>query len=293
MNQAKEIVIISGKGGTGKTSLAGALTFLLDHKVIADCDVDAANLHLILGPEVVSRAPFTGGKRAAIDSELCTLCGVCRDACRFNAVSEDFVIDPLSCEGCGACHVLCPSGAVTFSSQEAGFCYTCRTRQGDTFVFAELVPGEENSGKLVAMVRNQARSKAEESGKEWILIDGPPGIGCPVISSLTGTHLAVVVTEPTSSGIHDLKRILDLTRHFRVKSALVVNKSDIHAGYLDGLKSYCAAKDLAFLGEIPYEPAVTDAQRAGKTILEFAPECAASAAIREIHTKLKSMMEEL
>ncbi|HBE44627.1 MAG TPA: (4Fe-4S)-binding protein [Deltaproteobacteria bacterium] len=294
MADIKELVIVSGKGGTGKTSLAGALASLFQNKIIADCDVDAANLHIILTPEeVLSQKEFTGGKKANINLNRCTQCGVCRDICRYDAISEEFTVDPVSCEGCGACFFLCPVRAIDFTPQLAGHCYICSTSSNDCFVFAELLPGEENSGKLVAMVRNEAREEAKKEDVRLILIDGPPGIGCPVISSLTGTHLALIVTEPTPTGIHDLKRIVDLALHFKIKVALVVNKSDINPQYVTEIRQYCETQGLAYSGEIPYEVKITEAQKEMKTILDFAPECEASRAIREIHKKIQSILEEI
>ncbi len=294
MESIKEIVVVSGKGGTGKTSITGALSFMFQNKVIADCDVDAANMHIILDlDEVLQTKEFTGGKKAKIDPSRCTKCGVCKDVCHYNAISENFVIDTFSCEGCGACHFLCPAQAVDFSPRLAGYCYICTVSGAGRFVFAELLPGEENSGKLVAMVRSEARAEAEKTGKELVFIDGPPGIGCPVISSITGTKLAIIVTEPTPTGIHDLKRIVGLVRHFQTRAALVVNKSDINGQYLQEMKRYCQENDILYLGEIPYENLITEAQKEGKTILDFAPQCEASAAIRGIHTKLQSILEEI
>jgi len=294
MELIKEVVVVSGKGGTGKTSLSGALAGLLPEKVVADCDVDAANLHLILNPQGTFRTTvFTGGKKARIDPEACLQCGTCREVCRYNAISEDFMIDPFLCEGCGACHFLCPAEAVRFSSHLAGYCHSAISGDDSGFVYAELLPGEENSGKLVAMVREEARREAQEAGHRFILIDGPPGIGCPVISSLTGTSLAIIVTEPTPSGIHDLKRVVDLARHFRIKTALVINKSDINPEYVKEMKSYCAEQGLIYLGDIPYEPKITEAQKQAKTILDYDPGCAASGAIQEIYTKLQHILEDL
>lgn len=294
MERIKEIVVVSGKGGTGKTSITGALSSLFQDKVIADCDVDAANLHMIINPdEVLETKEFTGGKKAKIDLDRCTKCGTCREVCHYHAISEDFAVDLLACEGCGACYFLCPAQAVDFASRLAGYCYICSASNDGRFVFAELLPGEENSGKLVAMVRNKARAEAEKTGKKFVLIDGPPGIGCPVISSITGTNLAVIVTEPTLTGVHDLKRIVELTRHFQIKTAIVINKSDINPFYVQELKGFCEEKGLIYLAEIPYEPQITEAQKEGKTILDFAPQCEASEAIRGIYTKLQSTLEEL
>ncbi len=294
MESTKEIVIVSGKGGTGKTSLSGAFAMLLKDKVVADCDVDAANLHLVVNPEkILETKEFIGGKKAVIDPGSCTRCGICREACRYDAISEDFVVDPFQCEGCGACYFLCPAKAVEFSAPVAGHCYIGATHDKGKFVFAELLPGEENSGKLVAMVRNEAREEAKKAGNTLILIDGPPGIGCTVISSLTGAHLAVVVTEPTPSGIHDLKRVVELTGHFQIPTALVVNKSDINPQYVGEMKSYCHERGIVYLGEIPYEPKITEAQKQAKTILDFDPHCGASKAIEAIYAGLQQHLEEI
>ncbi len=293
MDKIKECVVISGKGGTGKTSLTASLASLFTDKIVADCDVDAANLHMIFVPErIIRQTGFTGGKKATIDPARCTQCGLCRDMCRFGAISSDFVVDPFSCEGCGACHYVCPSDAVDFSAHVGGYQYVCDTRKQERFVFAELLPGEDNSGKLVAAVRADARAEAELTGKSLILIDGPPGIGCPVISSVTGTDFVVVVTEPTPTGIHDLERVFSLTKHFGIRTAVVVNKCDINTSHLLNIKNYCVSEGNTFLGEIPYDSAITEAQRAGKTILEHDPDCNASIAIKDIYNKLKNVLEE-
>jgi MinD superfamily P-loop ATPase len=294
MANIKEMVVVSGKGGTGKTSFTGAVASMFNNKIMADCDVDAANLHMILQPEkTIETKEFTGGKKAWINPDICTKCGICKEACHYDAISDDFLINHFSCEGCGACYFLCPANAVDFSSGLAGYCYICSTANDGRFVFAELLPGEDNSGKLVAMVRNEARAEAEKTGRELILIDGPPGIGCPVISSITGTHLAIVVTEPTPTGIHDMRRIVELTRHFQIKAAVVINKGDINSRYVEEMKLYCKENNLIYLGEIPYETRITEAQKEAKTILDFAPECQASESIRGIYTKLKSILEEI
>jgi MinD superfamily P-loop ATPase len=294
MKKFKEIVIVSGKGGTGKTSLTGSLASLFTDKVMVDCDVDAANLHLILNPETIIRqSDFTGGKKADIDPERCTKCKVCVEACRFGAISPDFVIDKFLCEGCGACFALCPHCAVNFTEHIAGTWYVTDTGNNEHFVYAEMLPGEDNSGKLVSAVRNEARAEAESTGSSLIVIDGPPGIGCPVISSITGTKLVIVVTEPTPAGIHDLERIAALTKHFKIKIAIVVNKCDINTGLLNKIKEYCVANSLDFLGEIPFDPSVTDAQRAGKSIVDYKNECGASIAIKCIFGRLQTMLESI
>jgi MinD superfamily P-loop ATPase len=289
----KEVVIVSGKGGTGKTSFAGSLAFLLEHKVVADCDVDAANLNLLLNGTVHDSYEFFAGRKATINPDACMGCGRCREVCRFDAVSQGYVVDALSCEGCGACYFLCPAGAVSFDEAFCGHYYVAETDRGDTIVFAELLPGRENSGKLVSMVRTKAREIAQARGTDLILIDGPPGIGCPVISSLTGAGLAVLVTEPTMAGVHDLERVLGLARHFDIPTAVVANKGDVNPSRTEDIKSFCRVRQIDFLGAIPYEPMVTAAQRQGKTVLEFAPECPASTAIRDIVDKFTKRMEEL
>jgi MinD superfamily P-loop ATPase len=293
MADFSELVVISGKGGTGKTSLVACLASLFDKRVVADCDVDAANLNLILQGQVVEKKDFIGGKKAIIRSELCTQCGKCREVCRFGAITEDFVVDRVLCEGCGACHLFCPVSAVDFSPRLCGECYTCVTTGNQPLVFAELFPGEENSGKLVTMVRTEARNQAEARRLPLVVIDGPPGIGCPVIASVTGTSHAVIVTEPTGSGIHDMKRILQLTSHFGIKSGVVVNKSDINNEHTDNIRELCQkSEQVLFLGGIPFEPKISEAQRQAVTILDYAPKCEASKAIKKIYQKLKRTMEE-
>ena len=293
MTGIREVVVVSGKGGTGKTSIVAALASLLNDRVAADCDVDAANLHMILNPVVLEEKKFIGGKKATIDPSRCTSCGKCREVCRFDAISEEFAVNHHSCEGCGACYVLCPAGAVDFPSSLAGSCYICRDKDDRHFVYAELFPGEENSGKLVAMVRNEARAMAEKNGIGLVLIDGPPGIGCPVISSMTGTHVAVIVTEPTISGLHDLERIVGLAQFFNCKVGVIVNKSDVNPDYCRRIEENCTAKGITFLGAIPYEPKVTEAQIQATTILDMAPDSQASEIIRIIHKKLSKILEEL
>ena len=289
----KEIVVVSGKGGTGKTSLVAALAMLLQDKVVADCDVDAANLNLVLNGRVTEEHEFIAGKKAQIDPKKCNACGKCREVCRFDAISEDFVIDTFACEGCGACFFFCPVQAVVFADTLAGHLYVGEVNGEGPIVFAELLPGAENSGKLVTAVRTKARSLAETNGKELILIDGPPGIGCPVISSLTGASLAVMVTEPTMTGVHDLERVVGLTRHFQIPGAVVINKEDINPDYAKSITDFSETHGLLLLGSIPYDVQITEAQRQGKTILDFAPQSRASIEIRTIFDKFTKKMEEL
>jgi MinD superfamily P-loop ATPase len=283
----REMVIVSGKGGTGKTSLAACIASMLDRKVVADCDVDAANLNLLLKGEVKETHDFLAGRKAGIDTDPCTRCGLCRETCRYNAISPEYVVDKLACEGCGACHFLCPSKAVTFEETLCGHYYVAETKQGDSIVFAELLPGAENSGKLVSAVRAKAREIAEKESIDTILIDGPPGIGCPVISSLTGASLVIVVTEPTMTGRHDLERVLGLAGHFNMETAVVVNKGDVNPAFTEEIESSCRSRGTRFLGTVPYEPMITEAQRQGKTVLAYAQDSEASRAIEKIYGKLR------
>jgi MinD superfamily P-loop ATPase len=255
--------------------------------------VDAANLNLLLNGKVNDSHEFFAGRKAAINPDLCEGCGRCREVCRFNAISKEYIIDTLSCEGCGACYFLCPAGAVSFDETLCGHYYVAETHKGDALVFAELLPGRENSGKLVSMVRAKAREIAENHGIDLVLIDGPPGIGCPVISSLTGAHLAVLVTEPTMTGIHGLKRVLNLVRHFGIPAVVVVNKGDVNPSCLEGIRSFCHARQIDLLGSVPYEPAIMEAQREGKTVLDFAPGCPASIEIHNIFDKFTKKLEEI
>jgi len=265
-----EIIVISGKGGTGKTSLTGALAHLASGKVICDLDVDAPDLHLLLGPEHDSVEEFYSGHQAVIDPARCTDCGQCLERCRFGAIlrtESGPSIDPLKCEGCKVCVEFCPEGAIDFREKHCGQWYISRTRFG-TLVHAQLFPGEENSGRLVALLRQKARELAEARGLDLILADGAPGIGCPVISSLAGTDLAVVVTEPTPSGQHDLERVIDLCAHFNIPAGVIINKFDLNQSLSRRIKAFCAQRRVKVLAELPHDPAVTEAMVRGRVITE-------------------------
>ena len=266
-----EILIISGKGGTGKTSITGALAHLAQDKIICDLDVDAPDLHLLLAPQAVQVHDFYSGNEAIIDPELCTSCGLCQEKCRFEAIIEDgeaYRVDPLKCEGCKLCVSLCPAEAIAFPQRYCGTWQVSDTRMGP-MVHAQLFPGQENSGRLVALLRQHARELAQERGYELILSDGPPGIGCPVISSMSGTDLAVVVTEPTPSGRHDLERVLELCRHFKVPAGVIINKCDINAEQSRALADYCAREGLELFAELPFDPAMVQAMVQGQVITEY------------------------
>ncbi len=268
-----EIVILSGKGGTGKTSLTAALAQVAQPAVICDLDVDAPDLHLLLAPQRLETHVFQSGHEAAIRPEDCTQCGICAQMCRYDAVipaQAAPTIDPLHCEGCKVCVTFCPAGAIDWRPRTCGEWYHSRTRFG-RMVHAQLYPAQENSGRLVALLRQQAQELARQQRIPLILSDGPPGIGCPVISSLSGASFAVIVTEPTPSGRHDLARIVDLCAHFKVPAGVVVNKYDLSAPRAEEIAADCAARGLALLGRLPYDPAVTAAMVARQTLTEFAP----------------------
>ncbi|MDQ7784934.1 MAG: ATP-binding protein [Desulfomonilaceae bacterium] len=264
----KEIVIISGKGGTGKTTLTASFAYLARDNVLADCDVDAADLHLLAAPKVLHEEDFYGGVKAVIDPGRCTQCGLCTEACRYAAISDDYVVDPLSCEGCSVCFHVCPVDAVTLEESLNGRWFISESRLGP-MVHAELRPGEENSGKLVALVRNQAKVLTGKSGKKLILVDGAPGVGCPVISSVTGADRVVIVTEPTRSGIHDMLRALELVQGFNIPTSVVINKYDIAPEMGERIHRICSEKQTVVLGSIPYDAAVTAAMVNGRSVVEF------------------------
>ncbi|MGD9504329.1 MAG: ATP-binding protein [Syntrophobacteraceae bacterium] len=263
-----ELVVVSGKGGTGKTSITGALAALAENKVLCDADVDAADLHLILGPTVRERHEFRAGHKAVIDPTKCTLCGECLEVCKFNAVSETFAIDELTCEGCGVCVHFCPAGAIDFPESVCGEWLRSDTRFGP-MIHARLGIAEENSGKLVTLIRKEARELAEKTGAQWIITDGPPGIGCPVIASIGGASAILAVAEPTVSGKHDLKRIVELAAHFRVPTLVCVNKADIYPEAAHEIEVFAEEKGCVFVGRIPFDNAFTEAQVKGETIVEY------------------------
>jgi MinD superfamily P-loop ATPase len=263
----KELVVLSGKGGTGKTSIVGSLAALAGDKVLADCDVDAADLHLLLEPVVRQKNEFWSGQVAVIDQEKCTQCGLCPDLCHFEAI-DDFTVDPVSCEGCGFCCRICPVEAITMRENLSGHWFISDTRYGP-LVHARLGIAQENSGKLVALVRQQAREMAEKQGAAFIISDGPPGIGCPVISSLSGASLALLVTEPTLSGIHDLERVLGVCRHFGVPALVCINKYDINEENSRRIEDYCLKQKVEVAARIPFDNIVTEAMVKGQPVVQY------------------------
>ncbi len=265
----KQLCIVSGKGGTGKTSIVASFASLADNAVIADCDVDAPDLHLILKPEIKEKMEFKGSKSAFIDENRCTRCGICEERCRFSAIDlENLEVSPILCEGCGVCETSCPEGAVTLQDRLSGYAYLSETGYGP-MAHAKLNIAEEASGKLVTLVRENAKALAERYGKEHIIIDGPPGIGCAVIASLSGVDLALIVTEPTVSGIHDLERILGVTEHFGLLSIVCINKYDLNEVNTGKIEGYCQKNGIDVAGKISFDPVVTKAMVAEKPVVEF------------------------
>jgi MinD superfamily P-loop ATPase len=294
----REIVVISGKGGTGKTSLTAAFAGLAENAVLADCDVDAADLHLILQPEVRQTHDFSGGKLARIRSEMCIGCQRCVEVCQFDAVTlsdvgndivaKTYAVDPVACEGCGVCVYFCPVKAIDFEDSVNGQWFISDTRFGP-MVHAKLGIAEENSGKLVSLIRKESRKIAEQDGRELIVVDGSPGIGCPVIASISGADLVLAVTEPTLSGRHDLERVTQLTAHFDIPTAVCINKWDINPEIADAIEADAKQKGLTLAGRISYDPAVTRAQVAQKTIIEHAHDALAA----EVTAVWEGMMQRL
>jgi MinD superfamily P-loop ATPase len=265
----KQIVIISGKGGTGKTVLTASFAALGENKVLADCDVDAADLHLILHPEIKDRHEFRSGQTAAINGELCQQCGECIAVCRFGAINDEFYVDPVSCEGCAVCSHVCPEEAISMEENMSGEWYVSDTKYGP-MVHAKLGIAEENSGKLVSLVRQNAKKIADEEKRDYVLIDGPPGIGCPVIASITDTDLAVIVTEPTLSGIHDMQRVVQVAKHFNIPVKVIINKYDINTDNSDAIKEMCTAQDIEIVAQIPFSEKASESIVSGTPLVEYA-----------------------
>ena len=286
----KELVVISGKGGTGKTSIVASFAALPDKAVVADCDVDAADLHLVLDPTVRKREKFTGGSRARIMSGHCTACGKCEELCRFDAiyfdgpgngkVAKTFRVDPVACEGCGVCAWFCAEDAIEFAPAINGEWFVSDTRHGP-MVHAKLGVAEENSGKLVSLVRAEAKKIAGERNLDLILIDGAPGIGCPVIASITGSDFVLIVTEPTLSGMHDLGRVVDLTKHFGIPAGICVNKWDLNREIASAIEDDAVNRGLTAFGRVRYDRAVTEAQVHRKCIVEHG-DSGAAADVRQL-----------
>ncbi len=273
----RELVVISGKGGTGKTSITASFAALAEKPVMADCDVDAADLHLLLNPHVDEEGEYTGGRVAGIKQDFCMLCGQCVSVCRFDAISDGytFEVDPLLCEGCAVCSYFCPYNAITMKPEISGKWFISSTTYGP-LVHARLGIAAENSGKMVSLVREKARAIAEDNGHDLIIVDGAPGIGCPVIASITGASRLLVITEPTVSGIHDMKRVVELAEHFKIPASICINKYDIHNENTEEILLFATEKDIDIAGKIPYDTDFVISQVEAKSIVEFSDGVASS-----------------
>ncbi|MDY0186507.1 MAG: 4Fe-4S binding protein [Syntrophus sp. (in: bacteria)] len=286
----KELVVISGKGGTGKTSLTAAFASLAKGMVLCDADVDAADLHLLMAPEIIERHDFQGGHKAIINPEKCLRCGLCRDLCRWSAIDEDFIVSHLDCEGCGVCVYFCPEEAIEFPLSTCGEWFISRTRFGP-MVHARLGIAEENSGRLVTVVRQQAAKLAEEQKLELILTDGPPGIGCPVIASIGTASAVLIVVEPTLSGKHDMMRVAELAGQFRIPGMICVNKSDLNPDETGVIEDLARGKGLEVLPEIPFDPVFTKAMVQGQTLLEHAPRSEVALRVSRIWERIAERLQ--
>jgi MinD superfamily P-loop ATPase len=286
----KELIVISGKGGTGKTSLISAFASLAEDKVLCDADVDAADLHLIMNPNVIQRRDFQSGNTAVIIKEQCTECNLCREMCRFNAISTAYEVNPIDCEGCGVCVHFCPESAIDFPVNTCGEWFVSDTRFGP-MVHARLGIAEENSGKLVTLVRQEARKLAEAKNLDLILTDGPPGVGCPVIASIGGASAVLIVTEPTVSGKHDMKRVAQLAAHFKVPALVCVNKFDLNLELTREIEKYAEEKEIACLGRIPFDPIFTKAMIQAQTVFEYDGQSNVGDAIRGTWQRLSEKLE--
>jgi MinD superfamily P-loop ATPase len=293
-----QIVILSGKGGTGKTSLTAAFAQLAapgGKNVLVDADVDAANLELLLKAHRVKEEPFMGGAIAILDQTRCGGCGTCQEVCRFDAVSQSdgkYLIDPVACDGCAACVYTCPEEAISLEKQQAGEWYISDTGYG-RFYHAHLFPAQENSGKLVALIKRQAQDAMESIGGDLMLVDGPPGIGCPVISALSGADVVLIVTEPSLAGIHDLERVLGTAAYFQLPAWVCINKADLYPEGADRIKELCQEMDIPLLGDIPYDLIIPRAMTAGEPVTLFAPNSEASRKIKTIWGEVQRKLIEL
>ena len=296
----KQLVLLSGKGGTGKTSVTAAFAHLASQSrfagqiILADTDVDAANLELVLEPRLLESQEFQGGKIAVIDNASCTACGRCEEVCRFDAINFSdgrYVVDPVACDGCAACVYQCPAECITMQRQVAGTSYVSKSRYGPLH-HAGLLPGQENSGKLVTLVKQRARLQALEENRELTIADGPPGIGCPVISATSGADLALVVAEPTIAGVHDMRRAIQTVQHFGVRPLVCINKADIYVAGTEEIEAFCRETGIEIVGNIPFDTTVTAAMVAGKGVTAFRPESPASVAITAIWRRIVPLIQE-
>jgi MinD superfamily P-loop ATPase len=284
-----QLTILSGKGGTGKTSITASFAVLAKNVVVADCDVDAPDLHMLLHPEVIETQRFKGSKVAVINETKCIRCGLCGEKCVFGAITDDLKVDAIACEGCSVCKVVCPVNAITLAERVSGSAYISKTKYG-FMSHALLHPGESNSGKLVTLVRQNAKIIAKKENIDLIIIDGSPGIGCPVIASITGVDAALVVTEPTLSGIHDLERVLQLLDHFNVTPFVCINMYDVNTSNTTKILSFCREKRIEVVGIIPFSSEVTQAMVNGETVVEYSPKSGVSEEIKNMWNKMSEFL---
>jgi len=283
----KELIVISGKGGTGKTSVLGAFASLAKDKVLCDADVDAADLYLILEPDIQERHDFQEGHTAIIDPAMCTECGLCRELCRFHAISPEFIVNRIDCEGCGVCVYFCPEDAINFPVKTCGELFVSETRHGP-MVHARLGIAEDNSGKLVTLTRKRANELAQKRDLNLILTDGPPGLACPVIASIAGATGVLIVTEPTLSGHHDMDRVVELANHFQIPAFVCINKYDLNVEMTETIEAYAQDKGVPVMGRIPFDPLFTKAMVEKQTIIEYDGNSRAAQAVKEIWERLES-----
>ena len=282
----KELVVISGKGGTGKTSLMAAFASLAENKVLCDADVDAADLHLLMDPDIKENHDFQGGNTAVILTDRCIECGLCRDLCRWDAISEAFIVDHIECEGCGVCVDFCPEEAIDFPIKTCGEWFISNTRFGP-MVHARLGIAEENSGKLVALVRQEAKKLAEKNKLDLLITDGPPGVGCPVIASVGGASAVLVVAEPTVSGLHDMERVAQLATHFKVPVMVCVNKFDLNFDQTEAIENLAKENNMTIVGRVPFDPVFTESMVQGQTVLEYVGNSEIRSSINEIWRNIR------
>lgn len=296
----KQLVILSGKGGTGKTCVTAAFAHLAaqsklaNQVILADADVDAANLELVLQPRLLEQQDFKGGKVAVIDQDTCASCGDCETVCRFDAIHHTdglYIVDPIACDGCAACVYQCPSQSISMHEQIAGRFYFSESRYGPLY-HANLFPGQENSGKLVTLVKQRARLQALEENRELVIVDGPPGIGCPVISAVSGASLALIVAEPTVAGVHDMRRILQTVQHFGVRALVCVNKADLYPAGAEEIESFCRGNGIETVGRIPFDLTVATAMVAGEAVTAFQPDSPSSVAMRQVWERVVQSLSQ-
>lgn len=283
-----QIAVISGKGGTGKSSISAAFATLNGNVVLGDCDVDAANLYLLFNPTTEEEIVYISGHKAVIDYDLCTNCGICEKYCRFDAISiinGKVLISEISCDGCFLCSHVCPENAINMVQNDKSRMYSGSFRNGK-MVYGRLAPGEENSGKLVNMVREKAKQTAKENGLENIILDGPPGIGCPVISTITGVDKVVIVTEPTISGLHDMQRTMGIIQKFNLPAYVIINKFDLNYSMSGQIEEWCRQNRIVIAGKLAFDSQVTEAMIQAKSITEFKPDIEISKKIKIIWNKI-------